>query len=45
MDSTSRTALLKHFKSVKQIKNATPDEITAVIGKAKAEIILNWSKS
>lgn len=41
----SRTALLKHFKSVKQIKNATPDEITAVIGKAKAEIILNWSKS
>ena len=41
----SKTTLLKHFKSVKQIKNASRDELVAVIGKAKAEIILDWQKS
>jgi excinuclease ABC subunit C len=41
----SKTALLKHFKSVKQIKNASQEELVAVIGKAKTEIILDWQKS
>ncbi len=36
----TRDALLSHFKSVKKIKIATPEEISAVIGKAKAEIIV-----
>ena len=31
--------LLTHFKSVKQIKEATPAELEAVIGKAKAKIV------
>jgi excinuclease ABC subunit C len=33
------TKLLKHFKSVKKIKEATFEEIESVIGKKKAEII------
>ena len=41
----SKVALLKHFKSVKQIKSASQEELTAVIGKAKAEIILEWRES
>ena len=41
----SKVALLKHFKSVKQIKSASQKELTAVIGKAKAEIILEWRES
>jgi excinuclease ABC subunit C len=41
----SKTALLKHFKSVKQIKSASQEELVAVIGKAKTEIILDWQKS
>ena len=41
----SKIALLKHFKSVKQIKSASQEELAEVIGKSKAEIILNWSKS
>lgn len=32
--------LLKHFKSVKKIKEATQEEITAVVGKSKAEKLL-----
>lgn len=35
----SKTALLKHFKSVKRIKEASLEELSAVIGNAKAEII------
>jgi excinuclease UvrABC nuclease subunit len=31
---------LKQFKSVKRIKEASMEELVAVIGKAKAEIIL-----
>ena len=34
----SKQALLRHFKSVKRIREATVEEIAAVIGKAKAEI-------
>ena len=41
----SKVALLKHFKSVNQIKSASQEELTAVIGKAKAEIILEWRES
>ena len=40
----SKQLLLKHFKSVKRIKEAGIEELTAVVGKAKAEIILNGLK-
>ena len=36
----SKQLLLKQFKSVKRIKEASMEELVAVIGKAKAEIIL-----
>ena len=36
------TTLIKKFKSVKRITEATVDELTAEIGKAKAETIYNW---
>ena len=32
----TKTALIKHFKSVKRIKEASLDDIVAVVGKAKA---------
>lgn len=35
------TELIKHFKSVKRIKEAKLEEITAVIGQAKANILYN----
>ena len=41
----SKHSLLNHFKSVKRIKEATLEEIASVVGKSKAEIILNWIKS
>ena len=41
----SKQQLLNHFKSVKRIKSATIDELVAVIGKSKAEIIYNALKS
>ena len=40
----SKTALLRHFKSVKRIREATFEEVGAIIGKAKAEILLNSLK-
>lgn len=41
----TRTALLKEFKSVKRIKEASLEELTAVVGEAKAKNILaNLSK-
>ena len=40
----SKQLLLNKFKSVKRIKEAGMDELTAVIGKAKAEIVLNGLK-
>lgn len=40
----SKLLLLNHFKSVKRIKSASMDELVAVIGKSKAEIILNGLK-
>ena len=41
----SKQLLLKQFKSVKRIKEASMEELVAVIGKAKAEIIFNGLKS
>jgi len=35
----TKEALLKHFKSVKRIKEANNQEITSVIGTAKAKVI------
>ena len=40
-DNTA-TALIKKFKSVKRISEATLDELATEIGKAKAETIYNW---
>lgn len=40
----TKTILLQHFKSVKRIKAATMEELSEVIGKAKAEIIHNFLK-
>ena len=37
----TRETLLKHFKSLKRIKDASFDDISAVIGKAKAQVIVN----
>jgi excinuclease ABC subunit C len=34
--------LLRHFKSVKKIKEASPEEITGVIGKAKGKIVTDF---
>lgn len=34
--------LLKHFKSIKKIKEASEEELTAVIGAAKTKKIINW---
>ena len=34
--------LLKHFKSVKQIKEATPEELEALVGKSKAKIVYSY---
>ena len=36
------TALIKKFKSVKRISEAGVEELTAEIGKAKAETVYNW---
>ncbi len=41
----SKQLLLNHFKSVKRIKEVGINELTAVLGKAKAEIIFNGLKS
>ena len=40
-DNTA-SALIKRFKSVKRITEATLEELTTEIGKAKAETIYNW---
>ena len=36
----TRDALLKHFKSVKRIKEASEDEISLVVGSAKAKLVI-----
>ena len=40
----SKEALLKHFKSVKRIKEATLEEISKIVGEAKAKILYNHWK-
>lgn len=36
----TKTALLKHFKSVKRVRQASLEELTEIIGPAKAKIVL-----
>lgn len=38
------TALLRHFKSLKRIKEATLDELTEIVGNSKAALIYNYFK-
>lgn len=38
-------ALLKHFRSVKRIKEASADDLTAVVGKSKAAVIFQYYHS
>ena len=38
----TKTTLIKHFKSVKHIRNASLDELTEIIGKAKASNVYNY---
>lgn len=40
--SNTATALIKEFKSVKRVGEATMEQLSAVIGKAKAKLIYNW---
>jgi excinuclease ABC subunit C len=40
-EETART-LLKHFKSVTRIKEASVDTLSAVIGRAKAKVIVDF---
>lgn len=37
----TRTALLRHFKSVKRVKEATLDALAEVVGQAKARLVRN----
>ena len=37
----TKQALLTHFKSVKRIKEATAEELTKIVGEAKAKILLD----
>ena len=41
----TRNTLLKHFKSLKRIREATLDDLEAVVGKNKASIIFNALKN
>ena len=38
----TRTAILKQFRSVKKIREASEDELAQVVGKAKARILRNY---
>lgn len=37
----TRDTLLKHFKSLKRIKEASFEEISSVVGKSKAQVVVN----
>ena len=41
----SKQALLQHFKSIKRIRQATIEEIAAVIGESKAKLVLEALKN
>ncbi|MBR4721533.1 MAG: excinuclease ABC subunit C, partial [Muribaculaceae bacterium] len=38
----TRTALLSHFKSVKRIREASLEELTAAIGQSKAQLVYDF---
>ncbi|KAB3931442.1 helix-hairpin-helix domain-containing protein, partial [Bacteroides uniformis] len=38
----TKSALLKEFKSVKRIREASAEELAAVVGEAKAKIIQTY---
>lgn len=38
----TKTALIKHLKSVKRIREATLDDISAIVGKSKANIVFSY---
>ncbi len=41
----TKNLLLKHFKSLKKIREAGSDELEKLVGKAKANLIINYFKS
>ncbi|MDE6403826.1 MAG: excinuclease ABC subunit C, partial [Muribaculaceae bacterium] len=41
----TKTALLKHFKSVKKIREASLDAVAEVIGPAKARLVVDALRS
>ena len=41
----SKQALLQHFKSIKRIRQATIEEVAAVIGESKAKLVLDALKN
>ena len=41
----SKQALLQHFKSIKRIRQATIEEVAAVIGDSKAKLVLDALKN
>jgi excinuclease UvrABC nuclease subunit len=40
--ASNADALLKHFRSVKKVKEATLDELISIIGKAKGKIVYDY---
>ena len=43
--SNTKNLLLKHFKSLKKIREANRDELEKIVGKAKSNSIINFYKS
>jgi len=41
----TRTLLLKHFKSLKRIREATEEELAAVIGPSRARTLISSLKA
>jgi excinuclease ABC subunit C len=45
VSNTTAGKLLSHFKSVKRVKEATEEELTAIVGKAKAKLVVEFYKN
>lgn len=45
VSDTTANKLLSYFKSVKRVKEATEEELAAVIGKSKAKLIIDFYKA
>lgn len=45
VSDTTANKLLSHFKSVKRVKEAREDELTAIVGQAKAKLIIEFYKA